>query len=240
MNAHRTVALRAARRCCVFAGLSIIAWFCGTAGFAITPLLSIRSISGQTINFEQPGATPNDILSAYQMLEISNASLTTLISGLVGNVDAPISNRTLFGSSLYIETTGLPWNAIGITGAASSPGQSRFLTITAYDVNGRQMGTDPSIFSPTDNSPLAFNAAAVFLGFSSTQPIGAIRLTSNNPNTAWDNLTFSVVPEPSSSGLLVMGLAIRLCWCRRYKLGSPARHGRTNCCNVRDGRPHCW
>jgi hypothetical protein len=190
---------------------------CGNPGFAITPLLSIRDISGQTIDFEQPGATPNDILPAFQMLEISNASLTTLMSGLIGNVNAPISNRTLFGGSLYIKTTDLPWSAIGITGAASSTGQTRLLTITAYDVDGAQMGTETKAFFPTDNSPLAFNDAAVFLGFSSTQPIGAIRLTSNNPNTAWDDLTFSVVPEPSVLGLLVLGLAVRLCWRRRYR-----------------------
>lgn len=194
------------------AGLSIIALFCGNASFALTPLISIREISGQTIGFEQPGATPNDILSAFQMLEVSNASLTTLMSGLVGNVNAPISNRTLFGASLYIKTTGLPWNAIGITGAASIPGQSCFLTITAYDVNGAELGKDPRIFDPFDNSPAAFNSAAVFLGFSSTRPLGSILLTSSNANTAWDDLTFSVVPEPSLPGLLILGLAIRLCW----------------------------
>ena len=199
----------------VFAGLSLIALFWGNASFAgLTPLLSIRSISGQTIDFEKPGATPNDILPTFHMLELSNATLTTLMPGLVGNLDAPISNRTLFGSSLYIETTDLAWSAVGITGAASSPGQIRLLTITAYDVHGTQLGSDTTSFSPFDSSSNAFNQAAVFLGFSSTQPIGAIRLNSNNPNTAWDSLTFSVVPEPSTLGLLVLGFAIRLC-CRR-------------------------
>src|SRR5205807_2175139 len=96
VNRNRTVKVRAARRCCLFASLSIIASCSVQSAFPITPLLSIRSISGQDITFEQPGATPNDILFAYQMMETSNASLTTLMSGLVGNVDAPISNRTLF------------------------------------------------------------------------------------------------------------------------------------------------
>ncbi len=210
MNSYRTAACRS----CVFASVSLIAFFCVNAGVALTPLLSIRDISGQTINFEQAGATPNDILPAYQMLELSNASLITLASGLVGNVDAPISNRTLLGASLYIETTGLPWNAIGITGAASTVGQIRLLSITAYDVNGAQLGTDTASFFPTDNSPTAFNDAAVFLGFSSTRPIGAIRLTSNNANTAWDDLTFSVVPEPSSVGVATLGLAFSYLWRR--------------------------
>jgi hypothetical protein len=199
----------------IFAGLGLIVLFCGNTSFAgLTPLLSIKSISGQTIDFEEPGATPNDILPSFHTLELSNATLTTLMPGLVGNVNAPISNRTLFGSSVYIETTGLPWNAVGITGAASSPGQIRLLTITAYDVNGTQLGSDTTSFGPTDSSLNAFNEAAVFLGFSSTQPIGAIRLTSNNANTAWDSLTFSVVPEPGTWGLLALGLAIRLCWRR--------------------------
>jgi len=74
VNPHRT----AAHRGCIFASVSLIAFFCGNACGALTPLLSIRDISGQTINFEQAGATPNDILPAYQMLELSNASLTWL------------------------------------------------------------------------------------------------------------------------------------------------------------------
>jgi hypothetical protein len=134
-----------------------------------------------------------DILPLFDMIATPNVIITTFSDFVTGNSDAPISNRALFGP-LRIQTTGKLWDEIGLTGAGNQLGVSRILTLKAFDINNIELGSVTKVFAPVDNSFEAYNAAAVFLGLSSTTPINAIELTSDNPNVGWDNLRFSVVP----------------------------------------------
>lgn len=163
----------------------------------VVAISSIEDIvNGTTIDFEQ-GSTANDILPIFDMTATPNVRIDTLTPPVTGNSDAPISNRALLGV-LRIQTTGKPWNQIGLTGIATLLGVSRTLTLRAFDISNIELGSVTRVFAPVDSSFVAFNAAAVFLGLSSTTPIHAIELTTNNPNTAWDSLRFSValVPVP--------------------------------------------
>jgi len=205
-------------------------WICGclaailllggsvTAEAGVTPLFSIADIpAGTTIDFEQPGLTANDILPTFDMLAAPDVPITTLTFPVTGNSAAPISDRALFGAGFRITTTGLPWNAIGLTGIGEILGQDRTLELTAFDINGTELGSLTRLFAPADSSFAAFNAAAVFLGLASTTPIESIVLTSDNPNTAWDNLRFSPVPEPSTLLLLAAALVGFAAWRRTAK-----------------------
>lgn len=165
----------------------------------VVAISSINDIvNGTTIDFEQPGSTANDILPMFDMTATPNVVIDTLTFPVTGNIDAPISNRALFPAFavLRIQTTGKPWNQIGLTGIATILGASRTLTLRAFDISNIELGSVTRVFAPVDSSFAAFNAAAVFLGLSSTTPIHAIELTSDNPNTAWDSLRFSVVLIP--------------------------------------------
>ena len=60
---------------------------------------------------------------------------------------------------------------------------SETLTLTAFGANGVELGTVSKVFpaiSPSDEQ--GYNAAAVFMGFSSSKPIFSIELTSTDPN----------------------------------------------------------
>jgi len=179
----------------------------GGAQGSVIPITSITGISGITINFEQPGGTANAILPTFDMVAVPDALITTLIPAVTGNSSAPIADRALFSEGFLIETTGLPWVQIGLTGVGTVVGESRILIMTAFDRNGIEVGSITRTFAPTNSSISAYNAAAVFLGVGSATPIHAIELTSDNPNVAWDNLRFNPVPEPSTLLLLGCGLA---------------------------------
>lgn len=180
---------------------------------SVLPITSISAISGPTIDFEQPGGTANAILPLFNAVAIPDASITTLIPTVTGNSSAPISDRALFSDGFRIETTGLPWVQIGLTGVGIEFGASRRLTLSAFDKDGVELGSITRIFAPANSSISAYNAAAVFLGLGSTTPISAIELTSDDPNVAWDNLRFNPVPEPSTLLLLGCGFAgITLFW----------------------------
>jgi hypothetical protein len=180
----------------------------------VVTISSIKDIvNGTTIDFEQPGSTANDILPIFDMIATPNVGITTFTSAVTGNNDAPISDRALFGD-LRIQTTGKPWNEIGLTGVGNQLGVIRTLTLTAFDINNIELGSVTREFAPVDSSFEAYNAAAVFLGLSSTTPIFAIELSSDNPNVGWDNLRFTVAPpfagtpgEPNCHGESVSALA---------------------------------
>jgi hypothetical protein len=181
---------------------------CAISGQAATiPITSITDIvDGTTIGFEQLGATANAILPAFNMLAVPDVSITTATSVVTGNSSAAIADRALSGQGFMIETTGLPWVDIGLAGASNQLGVSRTLTLTAFNQAGAELGSITKMFSPSDNSIGAYNAAAVFLGLRSTTPIYSIQLTSDNPNVIWDNLRFTSIPEPSSRLLIGCGL----------------------------------
>jgi hypothetical protein len=205
-------------RVCGCLAAALLLWGHMPAHAVVIPLFSIADIpSGETIDFEQPGATANAILPAFDMLAVPDRLITTLVAGVTGNSAAPISDRAVFETFLpgfEIETTGLPWTAIGLTGVGTIGGQSRTLELSAFDIDGNELGSLTRVFAPTDISSAAFNAAAVFLGFASTTPIASIFLTSDDPNVAWDNLRFSAIPEPSTLLLLASGLAALMAWPR--------------------------
>jgi len=147
----------------------LLCWGQTAADAVVVPLSSITDIPlGTTIDFEQPGGTANAILPAFNMLTIPDIPITTFTAPVTGNSDAPASGRTLFGFDFTIETTGLPWDAIGLTGVGTILGESRTFEITAFDSNGTELGSVTRVFAPTDDSFAAYNAAAVFLGLAST------------------------------------------------------------------------
>ena len=191
---------------------------------SVIPITSIAGISGTTINFEQTGATANAILPAFEMVAIPDTPIITLIPAATGNSSAPISDRALFSDGFLIETTGLPWVQVGLTGVGTEFGIRRRLTLSAFDKDGVELGSITRIFAPANSSISAYNAAAVFLGLGSTTPISAVELASDNPNVAWDNLRFNPVPELSTLLLLGYGLAgIVLFSCRPLRPAS-SRH----------------
>ena len=201
---------KAKRSACFVAANLLIGLLLLTAGGAqgsVIPITSITEISGITINFEQPGGTANAILPTFDIVAVPDALITTLIPAVTGNSSAPIAGRALFSEGFLIETTGLPWVQIGLTGVGTLFGESRILTLTAFDSKGLEVGSITRPFAPTNSTISANNAAAVFLGLGSATPIRAIELTSDNPNVAWDNLRFNPVPEPSILLLLSCGLA---------------------------------
>jgi hypothetical protein len=159
----------------------------------VMTISSIKDIvNGTTIDFELPGSNANDILPIFDMTATLNVPIATFDPFYTGNSDAPFSNRVLFQAFfdvLRIQTTGRPWNQIGLTGVGTLLGESRTLTLRTFDISNIELGSVTRVFAPAD-SPAAINAAAVFLGLSSTTPIHAIELTSDSPNTAWDNIRF--------------------------------------------------
>lgn len=174
-------------------------------------------VQGITIDFEQPGSTANNILPAFHMIAVPDAPITIFVPPVTGNSCAPISDRTMFGQGFEVMTTGHPWSQIGLTGVASAFDLSETLTLTAFGANGVELGAVSKLFPAISSSDeQGYNAAAVFLGFSSPKPISSIELTSTNPNVGWDNLRFAPVPEPSALLLFVTGFGLLGC-------GVPAR-----------------
>ncbi len=191
----------------------ILLWCATGAQGSVVPITSIQDIAGTTIDFELPGATANSILPGFDMLAIPDVSLITLIPAVTGNSSAPIRDRALFSAPILIETTGAPWVQIGITGAGTIFGKTRSLTLSAFDESGAEIGTITRLFAPAGSDIEAYNAAAVFLGLGSSTPIQTIILTSDDPNVAWDDLTFVSVPEPATSLLFGSSLAGMILWC---------------------------
>ncbi len=183
------------------------AMFCllGVTSAQAGPISCITDIpDGTTIDFEQPGTTVNNILPAFNMIAVPDRIITTFVSPVTGNSCAPINSRAMFGEGFRILTTGNPWSQIGLTGVGGTFTQSVTLTLRAFDTNSVQLGSVTKVFpSVALNDFQTYNAAAIFLGFSSTTPIFSVELTSDNPNVGWDNLRFSSVPEPSA--LLLFG-----------------------------------
>ncbi len=179
----------------------------GSAKGSVVLITSISEIRGTTINFEQPGGTANAILPGFDMIAIPDTPIITLIPAITGNSSAPISDRALFSEGFLIETTGLPWVQIGLTGVGTQSGEKPKLTVIAFDKSGLELGSITRVFAPVNSSISAYNEAAVFLGLGSTTPIQAIELLGDSSNVAWDNLRFNSVPEPSSILLLGCGLA---------------------------------
>jgi hypothetical protein len=188
---------------CLIPSLLGLVWLLDASGAqcSVIPITSIADISGRTIDFEQPGNTVDAILPSFHMLAIPDALITTLIPAVTGNGSAPISDRALFSEGFLIQTTGSPWLQVGLSGVGGAFGESRRLTLSAFDRNGFELGSITRLFDPADSSAAAFNSAAVFLGLGSTTPIYAIALNSDNLNVAWDNLRFNSVPEPHTTSL---------------------------------------
>ena len=162
------------------------------------PLDSIHDIVGGTsINFEQPGNYVNDILPAYDILAEPNRPVTTFVYWVVGNYDAPISNRAGFSQPVLLYTTGEPWDHIGMTMIGSLLWEDRIFTVNAYGQYGELLGSDTRLFDPGSSQP-EYNAAALFMGFSSTTPIYSFEMLSDNGNVGWDYLTFHTFSEPDT------------------------------------------
>lgn len=157
---------------------------------------SINDISnGTTINFEEPGNTPNEILSPFNMQVQLNSNsdvvLTTETYVITGTSDAPVQNRGLFstfGGSFRIVTTGTPWRAVGIS-AIPSAGTTN-TTFKAYDINGNLLVSLTRNLVNSDGTIDGANKAATFLGLLSPKvPISSIELS--GVNVVWDSLRFT-------------------------------------------------
>jgi hypothetical protein len=210
--------------CASLAG-ALVLWGNVAANAIVIPLSSIAEIPfGQTIDFEQPGRTANDILSAFNMIAVPDPIIGTLTFPVTGNSAAPISDRALSGQGFAIESTRQPWFEIGLTGIGTVLGETSTLELAAFGRDGTELGTLTRVFAPANSSFTAYNAAAVFLGFASTIPIRSILLTSDNPNVACDNLRFFSVPEASSLLLLGPGLSVLIAAATTARRGNARFH----------------
>jgi hypothetical protein len=174
---------------------------------AAGPITSIHDISGgTTIDFDTPLFIANPYLSAFDMTSPQNPDIAKFVSVVTGNDDAPISKGGLYGSDIRFRTTGRPWLQIGATGVGNEFGKDRFFTLRAFGDGELFIGSVHATFAPVDASIDSYNAAARFLGWSSTVPIYSIELTEDrgDSNSVWGGLRFLPVPEPSTAALLVI------------------------------------
>ena len=150
-------------------------------------------IDGTTEDFESLYGTHdpvNDVLVNHDMIAIPNMSTTTFVSWVVGNDCAPIGGQAGFNQGFRIETTGDPWDAIGMSAIGTMLYQDRTFNFYAYDENDQLLGSVTKIFDGGYDQD-SYNAGAVFLGLSSsTTPIYAIEMTADNGNVGWDNVTY--------------------------------------------------
>jgi hypothetical protein len=179
-------------------------------------------INGTTIDFENfaTHSPANDVLQNHNMVSSrgDGGSVTTFVTWVEGNIDAPISGNALFAANHLIETTGDPWHQIGLTGNSGElDDQIRHLTLNAFDQAGNlimsisrdHIGTP--ISGPSGTWIQLANERTVFLGISSDTAIYSIELLSSG-SVAWDNLTYSTseVPVPAAAwlfGSALIGLA---------------------------------
>ena len=148
---------------------------------------------GTTEDFESLYGTHdpvNDVLVNHDMLATPNLITTTLVSWVVGNDCAPIGGQAGFNQGFRIDTTGEPWDAIGFSVIGSMLYVDRTFNFYAYDENDQLLGSVQKIFDAGYDFD-SYNAGAIFLGLSSTTtPIYAIRMTCDNGNVGWDNVTY--------------------------------------------------
>ncbi len=158
---------------------------------------------GTTEDFESLYGTHdpvNDVLVNHDMVAIPNMITTTFVYWVVGNDCAPIGGQAGFNQGFRIETTGEPWDAIGFSAIGTILYQNRTFNFYAYDENDQLLGSVTKVFDAGYDFD-TYNAGAVFLGLSSTTtPIYAIRMTSDNGNVAWDNVTYHHWTESACDG----------------------------------------
>ena len=194
-------------RCIVAMALLI-----GLSGLAAAaPVASIADIPGGQTIFFNGGPTrftdPNALNVHLAPFGMFSPTALPLFAGVddaptavssTGNTGAFGPNNVNFGDSLNstitIETTGLPWIAIGYAGGVTHffDTESTF-SITAYDKNGDPIETVNQVYTAN---------TAVFVGVqtSAFTPIYKVDITfsSLNDTLAWfDNLTFKPIFEPT-------------------------------------------
>jgi len=155
---------------------------------------------GTTEDFESLYGTPvNDVLVNHDMTAVPDKISTTFVSWVVGNDCAPISSQAGFGDDFRIETTGEPWDAIGFSVVGTLLNEDRTFNLYAYDQDGELLGSIQKVFDAGDGQD-SYNEGAVFVGLSSTDtPIYSVRMTSDNPNVGWDNITYRHWSEPANT-----------------------------------------
>jgi hypothetical protein len=156
-------------------------------------------VEGTTIDFEEPGDMVNDILPNYNMYAVPNKLITTFVSWVTGNDCAPINNRAGFSDGFRIETSGGPWDEIGMAAIGTFLYEDRTFTLYAYDIDDNLLGSVTKYFDGGYDFD-TYNAGVVFLGLSSTTPIYAIELISDNPNVGWDHLRYHEYTGPDCPG----------------------------------------
>jgi hypothetical protein len=187
---------------------------CAVAAQAATlPIHSITQIpGGTTIDFESGAshANPNTVLNAYGISGTAigggTGNLTTFVTWVTGNVDAPIASRAMYGHMKL--TTQTPWISVGMSGVMNLLTESDSnMTITVFGATGNILGAYTRLWDGSANQA-AYNANAVFVGFTSDEPIYRADFTAHfisdpisSLNCGWDNLTFvsssGSTPEPS-------------------------------------------
>jgi hypothetical protein len=156
-------------------------------------------VEGTTIDFEESGQWVNDILPNYDMYAVPNKLVTTFVSWVVGNDCAPINNRAGFSDGFRLETSGGPWGEIGMTAIGTILYEDRTFTLRAYDINDNLLGSVTKEFDAGYDFD-SYNEGAVFMGVSSTTPIYAVELISDNPNIGWDHVRYHEYTEPECVG----------------------------------------
>jgi hypothetical protein len=203
--------------------VSPLSVFFAQPALATSPLTSIKQISGGvTLDFE--GVSYHNFANVvFQPYGISagSAGLTMLVPWVTGNPDAPISDNCVF-SPTTISTT-VPWSSVGFsflnTASITTP---YTFTFTAYDHSHNVIYSATEKFAPSltaTDQEAAYNAAALFVGVTSTTPIQSISLSPSS-NTGIDSFTFVDVPEPACLGLPAAG-ALLLTRKRKRGAGKP-------------------
>ncbi len=169
------------------------------------------------------------------------AGISALDSTTVANSQGP--NLVPAGVLFKFPNVGDPqWNDAGYFGAPSreilsnhSPLEINFaVAATAFGLDLRAFQGYPStatvtvyaadkstVLATIPNLSLATSGVPIFFGYRATGGIGKVLL--ENSGQSWspliDNLTFTVIPEPSGCALLGCGIVLLVCVRRRVRLG---------------------